>query len=87
MGPRREEALRTLAEEGIRHETVRLVEGRHGLLLVYALESDDVTRARNVAERSTHAVDIDHRRVLRDALLPPEPLDEAVLDLALPSAM
>lgn len=81
-GPRRAEAELTLREEGIDHETAVLVDGRDGLLLVYAMQSDDFARAKEVANSSTLPVDLDHRRVLRACLLPTDPADtDVVLDL------
>lgn len=82
QGPRRAEAELTLREEGIDHETAVLVDGRDGLLLVYAMQSDDFGHAKRVADASTHAVDADHRAVLRACLLPFERADaDVVLDV------
>jgi hypothetical protein len=81
-GPRRAEAELTLREEGIDHETAVLVDGRDGLLLVYAMQSEDFARAKAVANSSTLEVDVDHRRVLRACLLPYDRSDaDVVLDL------
>lgn len=83
QGPRRDEALRTLREEGIRHETAVLLDGRDGPLLVYAMETDDMEHARAVADTSQHPVDAEHRAVLRRALLPGEVSVDRPLDLRL----
>lgn len=79
-GPRRAEAEVTLREEGIDHETAALVDGRDGLLLVYAMQTEDPARAKAVADSSTHAVDAHHRRVLRECLLP---FDRSATDVVL----
>jgi Family of unknown function (DUF6176) len=80
QGPRRGEAELTLREEGIRHELAVLVDSADGLLLVYAIETDDLDRARAVADTSAHPVDADHRRILRDAVIASR-LGDTVLDL------
>lgn len=83
-GPRRDEALGTLREEGIRHETAVLLAGPDGPLLVYAMESDDIDHARAVAGASSHEVDALHRAVLKRTLLPGDVTVEPLLDLRLP---
>lgn len=79
-GPRRDEALETLAAEGCRHEAAFLIEGPSGPLLVLASEADDIEAARLAYRNSTHDVDAEHRRVLRESLGDPVHLEE-VLDL------
>ncbi len=82
QGPRRVEAQATLVEEGIDHETAALVDTGDGLLLFYAMQSDDFERARKVATTSTHPIDVEHRAHMRDCLLPFEEADlDVVLDL------
>ena len=82
QGPRREEAVATLRAEGIHHELALLLPGRDHVMLVYALQSDDLERARAVADASAERVDTDHRRVLREALLPFDAADQGLaLDL------
>lgn len=79
-GPRRSEALATLVNEGVRHELAYLLSDGEGPLVVYVMEVEDVERAREAAERSTHTIDADHRRVMTLAL--GEHLDlDPVLDL------
>ena len=79
-GPRRDEALETPADEGCRHEAAFLMEGPTGPLLAWASEAEDVDAARLVYRNSTRVVDVEHRRVLREALGDPTNLEQ-VLDL------
>jgi len=80
QGPRRAEAQATLVEEGIDHEKAALVDTGDGLLLVYAMQSDDFERARKVAYTSTLPIDVEHRAHMQECLLP---FDEADLDVVL----
>ncbi|WP_066583408.1 DUF6176 family protein [Cellulomonas timonensis] len=80
QGPRRAEAEATLIEEGIDHETAALIDTGDGLLLVYAMQSEDFERARKVAYASTLPIDEEHRANLRACLLP---FDDADLDVVL----
>lgn len=64
-GPRRDEALATLVDEGCRHETAMLIEGQDGPVLVYVMEVDDVEASRRAAAQSTHPIDAEHRRVMQ----------------------
>jgi hypothetical protein len=79
-GPRRAEALRTLVDETIRHEMALLIETTEGPMLVYAIEVEDPVQSRRAAERSSHQIDADHRRVMGAALLEEIP-SEVLLDL------
>jgi hypothetical protein len=79
-GPRREEALATLVDETCTHEQAFLIEGKDGPVVVYVMEVEDVERSRQAAERSSHLIDADHRRVMRRALGDAVPV-EVLLDL------
>ena len=79
-GPRSEEALETLGDEGCTHETALLVQTSDGPLLVYAMEVEDEQRSRDAAKVSSHAIDADHRRAM-DRALGDAPELETVLDL------
>jgi Family of unknown function (DUF6176) len=79
-GPRRPEALRTLVDETIRHEMALLIETTEGPLLVYAIEAEDPVHSRQAAQRSSHPIDADHRRVMGTALGEDVP-SEVLLDL------
>ena len=79
-GPRRDEALATLADEGCRHEAAFLMEGPTGPLLVWTSEAGDIDAALLAYRESTHVIDAEHRRVLREELGDPIHLEQ-VLDL------
>jgi hypothetical protein len=79
-GPRREEALATLVDEGCRHELALLVDGPHGPTLVYVMEVEDVEASPADVVRSSHPIDADHQRVMTEALGDHLPL-ETLLDL------
>lgn len=66
-GPRRAEALASLDAEGIDHETAMLVDTTDGPILVYAMQTDDLSRARAVADGSLRPIDAEHRAVMRAA--------------------
>jgi hypothetical protein len=79
-GPRRDEALRTLEDEGCTHEQAFLLDGREGPLLVYVVEVEDAERSRAAAASSPHAIDADHRSVMSTAVGESVPA-EMLLDL------
>ncbi|MDC7804537.1 DUF6176 family protein [Sphingomonas sp. BLCC-B65] len=66
-GPRRQEALASLAAERVRHETAMILDGADGPVLVYAMETDDIAHSRAVADMSPRAIDAEHRAVMRAA--------------------
>ena len=66
-GPRRDEALETLRDEGVRHEMAAIIDTSDGPILVYAMETDDIDRARIVGRASTLPVDTQHHEVMRAA--------------------
>ena len=63
-GPRRTEALATLAEEGCTHEQAVLIEGADGPILVYVMEIHDEDSSRDAAATSGHKIDAEHKRVM-----------------------
>jgi hypothetical protein len=67
-GPRREEALATLVDEGCSHELVTLVEGPDGPLVIYAMEVESIEKSREAANNSTHQIDKEHRAVMERAI-------------------
>ncbi|GAA4189963.1 hypothetical protein GCM10022219_06540 [Microbacterium oryzae] len=79
-GPRRAEALATLADEGVMHEKAVILDTSDGPILVYAMESADLERARAVAQRSEHGIDAEHREVM-EAAVAGRPDIAVVLDL------
>ncbi len=79
-GPRREEALATLDDEGCSHELAVLVEGPDGPMVIYAMEVESVERSIEVANSSTHRIDQEHRGVM-DVAIGARPSIECLLDL------
>ena len=79
-GPRREEALATLEDEGCSHELAVLVEGPEGHLVIYAMEVESVEKSREAADNSTHPIDKEHRAVM-DKAIGGRPSLEKLLDL------
>jgi hypothetical protein len=63
-GPRRAEALATLADEGCRHEQVYLLEDAQGPVLLYVMEVEDVERSRQSVKTSRHPIDPDRQQVM-----------------------
>jgi hypothetical protein len=79
-GPRRVEALATLAAEGVSHEAAWLIDTKDGPVLVYVMNSGDPARARRVFGQSREPVDAEHRRVLGTCLGAAVPVEQ-LLDL------
>lgn len=77
---RRDEAIATLIDETVTHETAMLVETADGPLLVYAMEVEDPERAKASADSGRHPIDAEHRTVMRAAAAS-VPLHETILDL------
>jgi hypothetical protein len=67
-------------EEGVRHEVAYLLADEVGPVLVYVMEVEDVQRSRDVAARSAHAIDLEHRNVMSRAVGEAVPA-ELLLDL------
>lgn len=66
-GARRSEALASILDEGIEHETAMLIETSDGPVIVYAMQTDDVARSRAVADQSARLIDAEHRVVMSAA--------------------
>jgi hypothetical protein len=79
-GPRREEALASLVDEGCTHEQAFLIEGADGPVVVYIMEVDDVEASKEAARSSRHPIDADHKRAMDLAVGDPLP-SELLLDL------
>lgn len=77
---RSDEVRATFADEGVRHERALLVDTSDGPLLVYAVECDDYDAAVEVFARSTHPVDVEHKRVMAETRGEPVPV-EVLFDL------
>lgn len=79
-GPRRQEALATLVDEGCSHELAALIEGPDGPVVIYAMEVNNVEGPRAAADGSKHAIDKEHREVMDKAIGESVPY-ESLLDL------
>jgi hypothetical protein len=79
-GPRREEALATLVDEGCTHEQAFLIEGAEGPVVIYIMEVDDIEASQEAARLCEHPIDAEHRRVMKQAVGDPLP-SELLLDL------
>lgn len=79
-GPRRAEALATLADEGCRHEQAYLISDSDGPMLLYVMEVEDIERSQLDAGSSLHLIDADHERVMGRAIGDPVEA-ELLLDL------
>ena len=67
-GPRHDEALATLVDEGCSHELVGLIEGPDGPLVIYAMEVESIEKSSEAAHYSAHQIDKDHRAVIDRAI-------------------
>jgi len=65
LDARRSEVLATFEQEGTRAESVHLVPGADGPILVYVMDVDDPERARRAFQASTLQIDIEHKRVMK----------------------
>ena len=80
---RRQEVVESFEQEGVRQEKAWLMEDEKGYVLVYAVEAEDIEKARQAYRDSTLPIDLEHREVLRDTLgerLKPELLYELAVD-------
>ena len=79
-GPRRAEALESLAAERVAHETAMIIDTADGPVIVYAMETDDLANSTSVPDGSPRPIDAEHRSIMRAA--DDGPADaEVVLDL------
>ncbi|MCC4908174.1 DUF6176 family protein [Microbacterium sp. cx-59] len=79
-GPRRAEALESLAAEGVAHETAMLIDTGDGPVIVHAMETEDLVGSRSVTDQSPRPIDAERRAVMRAADDGPARA-EVVLDL------
>ena len=56
-GPRRAEALESLAAEGVSHETAMLIDTSDGPVIVYAMETDGLAHSKSVTDQSPRSID------------------------------
>lgn len=79
-GPRRAEALESLAAECVTHETAMLIDTSDGPVIVYAMETDDLAHSQSVTDHSPRPIDAEHRAIMR-AADDGAPSAEVVVDL------
>jgi hypothetical protein len=79
-GPRAQEAVTTLVEEGCTHELAIVVRTADGPLLISAMEVGDEDRVDEVFNTSEHPIDKEHKEMLQTSLDSPADAD-LVLDL------
>jgi len=65
---RRNEALQTYAQEGVRHEMGYLLEDRHGPILVWVMEVHDRDEATRAFLNSKLPIDLQHQQVMRQVV-------------------
>ena len=68
LNRRTPEVRQTFASEGVRHEQAWLLSHGGGLMLVYAVEAADLDRAAAAYAGSSHAIDHEHRAVMKQVL-------------------
>ena len=80
LDDRADEVRETFAQEGVRAEQAHLLHTSDGVLLIYAVECEDIDEAWRIFEASTLPIDGEHRE--RMAAVTAERLDmELLLDL------
>lgn len=65
---RREDVVESFEQEGVRQEKAWLIDDGEGYIFVYAVEAEDIEKARQAYRESTLPIDLEHREVLRDVL-------------------
>ena len=65
---RRDEALQTYAQEGVRHEMGFLIEGRDGPILVWVMELHDRDEATRAFLDSKLPIDLQHMQIMREVI-------------------
>src|SRR5207245_7945603 len=63
---RRNEALQTYAQEGVRREMGYLLEDRHGSILVWVMEVHDRDEATRAFLNSKLPIDLQHKQIMRE---------------------
>jgi RimJ/RimL family protein N-acetyltransferase len=65
---RRDEVVESFEQEGVRDEKAWLLQDDEGYILVYAIEAEDLDKARQAYRESTLPIDMEHREALTDVL-------------------
>jgi hypothetical protein len=68
LNARADEVRATFEAETVRAEQAYIISTSDGPLLVYAMEAEDFERGRRAFASSRHAIDHEHRAVMRECL-------------------
>ena len=68
LNARAEEVRDTFRDEGVQHEQGYILPTSEGPVLVWAAQLNDPDEASRVFAKSSHPIDIEHDRVLRECL-------------------
>ena len=68
LNSRSEEVRATFHDEGVQHEQGFILPTSEGPVLVWAAQLNDPDEANRVFAKSSHPIDIEHDRVLRECL-------------------
>ena len=82
LGRRAYEVRQTLIDEGVQHERAYILKTSDGPILIWAAELGDPDVASRTFAQSSHPIDIEHDRVLRECLAGKVEIDPS-LDIAL----
>ncbi len=83
LSARADEVRATFVDETVRHEQAFVLQTVDGPVLLYAMEAADFDRGGAAFARSEHAIDEEHRQVMRECLgdrLEIEPLYDVALN-------
>ena len=78
---RRDEAIATLIDETVTHETAVLIPNDGKPILIYAMEVEDPVQSRASADSGKHPIDAEHRAITQ-AAISGVPDHEVVLDIS-----
>jgi hypothetical protein len=68
LSSRKDEARKSLAQEGVRQEQAYILPTAEGPVFVYVMEAADVNRAYSAYGKSSLPIDEEHRAVLAEVL-------------------
>ncbi len=68
LSARADEVRATFVDETVRHEQAFILQTVDGPVLLYVMEAADFDRGREAFAQSKHAIDEEHRQVMRECL-------------------
>jgi len=68
LNSRHPEVRETFRQEGVTHEQARLINISGELILIYAMEAADHAKAAAAFAQSTLPIDVEHKRIMSQAL-------------------